>query len=287
MSTTPDGFKLNEEAEKALKYKSFFGGNKLEEAADLFLQAANAFKLSKQLKLSHDAYLNQADVCLRLQEKDEASNAFLNAAKVVKKTHPKEAITCLQKAVQILSEKGRFQTAANNQKQIAEIYESDLNDEEAALSAYQIAADWYFTEDSQSLGNSCLVKVAALAGSLGQYMTAVDKFETVANASVDNNLTKWSVREYLLKAGICLLCSSDYIRARNSFDRYCALDMTFNGTREYKFLIDLLDAIEAQDVVLFTDIIVEFDKLTKLDAWKTTLLLKVKKCIDQADVDFT
>jgi hypothetical protein len=56
----------------------------------------------------------------------------------------------LKQAVDILSEKGRFSAAANNQKQIAELYETDLQDLEKAMDAYNIAAEWYHGEDSKS-----------------------------------------------------------------------------------------------------------------------------------------
>jgi alpha-soluble NSF attachment protein len=38
---------------------------------------------------------------------------------------------------------------------------------------------------------------------LGQYDKAIEKFEQVAYASLDNQLTKWSLKEYFLKAGLC------------------------------------------------------------------------------------
>jgi alpha-soluble NSF attachment protein len=117
-----------------------------------------------------------------------------------------ESLDALHKAVQILSEKGRFQSAANNQKIIAEMYEVDLEDFEKAMHAYEQAADWYLGEDSNAQSSACQLKAAALAAQLEQYGKAVEKFESVAAASLDNNLTKWSVRDYLLKAGICLLC---------------------------------------------------------------------------------
>jgi alpha-soluble NSF attachment protein len=51
-----------------------------------------------------------------------------------------------------------------------------------------------------------MLKVGSLAGELGRYEDAVNKFEMVASRCVDNKLTKWSMKEYFLKAGICLLC---------------------------------------------------------------------------------
>ena len=43
-----DAEALLQEARKKATTKTFFGGNKLDEAADLFGRAANAFKLKKQ-----------------------------------------------------------------------------------------------------------------------------------------------------------------------------------------------------------------------------------------------
>ena len=42
-------------------------------------------------------------------------------------------------------------------------------------------------------------------------------------------------------------------------------------------LQDLADACEAGDSEAFTDALGEFDNMTRLDAWKTALLLRVKK----------
>ena len=148
-----------------------------------------------------------------------------------------------------------------------------------------------------------MLKAAVLDGHLENYASAIEKFESVAQASLENNLTKWSVRDYLLKAGICILCSDDHVRAHIAFDeRYPTWDMTFSDTREAKFLNvcplslsraltvplqALLAMTETSDVEGYTDTIVEFDKLSKLDAWKTTLLLRVKKTLVNEEMDFT
>jgi Soluble NSF attachment protein, SNAP len=54
--------------------------------------------------------------------------------------------------------------------------------------------------------NACLLKVAQFAGTLEDYERAIEVFERVASKSLENNLTKWSVREYLFKCMICVLC---------------------------------------------------------------------------------
>jgi len=59
-----------------------------------------------------------------------------------------DAISSLSKAIQILTEKGRFQSAAKHQEDIAGIYESELIDLEHSMQAYEVAADWYAGESS-------------------------------------------------------------------------------------------------------------------------------------------
>ncbi len=46
---------------------------------------------------------------------------------------------------------------------------------------------------------------------------------------------------------------------------------------------ELADACEAGDSEAFTDSLAEFDNMTRLDAWKTSLLLRVKKRMAAAD----
>ena len=59
-----------------------------------------------------------------------------------------DAIASLSKAIVILTEKGRFQSAAKHQEDIAGIYETELIDLDQAMQAYELAADWYAGESS-------------------------------------------------------------------------------------------------------------------------------------------
>jgi alpha-soluble NSF attachment protein len=69
--------------------------------------------------------------------------------------------------------------------------------------------------------NACYKEVAEIAGLLDQFDRAIEKFEyvgdsrrlgsslnqgQVAQASLGSNLTRYSVKEYYFKAGLCHLC---------------------------------------------------------------------------------
>jgi alpha-soluble NSF attachment protein len=47
---------------------------------------------------------------MRQGEKDEASSAYLNASKALKKVDPAKACETLVQAITLLTERGRFQT---------------------------------------------------------------------------------------------------------------------------------------------------------------------------------
>ncbi|KAG0317346.1 hypothetical protein BGZ99_006354 [Dissophora globulifera] len=266
-------------ADKKASSSGWFSGPKNDEAAELYTQAGNIYKLAKRWKESGDAYCKAAEMQMKMGEKDEAAQTYINASKSYKKSKPQDAITALERAIGILIERGRFQSAAKHQEDIATIYETELIDLEQSMRAYEQAADWYAGESSTALAHKCMLKVATFAAQLEQYEKAISMFEFVATASVDNQLMKWSLKEYFLKAGLCHIASGDSVSSHNAVERYCDLDVTFGSTRECQFLQNILSAVDNGDVNQFTASVVEFDQLTKLDNWKTKMLLEIKNSI--------
>ena len=57
------------------------------------------------------------------------------------------------------------------------------------------------------LANKAFLKAADLAALAKQYNRAIGHYESVARASINSNLTKWSVKDYFLKAGACYLAN--------------------------------------------------------------------------------
>ncbi len=65
-----------------------------------------------------------------------------------------------------------------------------------------------------------------------------------------------------------------------------ASSYTFYSHRSCRSLQDLTDAVEAGDVEAFTTVVAEYDSLSRLDAWKTTMLVRVKRKIQsRAEVE--
>jgi len=254
---------------------------KLEEAGELYTKAGNLYKMSKQADRAGQSFMLAADSYSRAGGKADAAGALLNAANAYRKTTPGQAVNCLHQAIALYVSEGRFSIAAKHQKDIAEIYEGEL-DLESAISAYQQAADFYEGENSQSSANGCLLKVAQFSAQLEKYDVAIGIYEKISAASVDNNLIKWSVKEYLFRGALCHLATGDIVSAKRALQRYPEIDPSFSGTREFKFISDIIGVIEAFDTEAFTNLTIEFDNITKLDSWKTTMLLRIKTGIKDA-----
>ncbi|XP_075484833.1 alpha-soluble NSF attachment protein-like [Primulina tabacum] len=259
-------------------------GSKYEDAADLFEKAANAYKLSKSWDRAGAVYVKLANCYLKSDSKHEAANAYAEAAHCYKKINTKESVACLEQSVNLFLDIGRLNMSARYFKEIAELYEQEQNLEKA-IDYYDKAADLFESEEATSSANQCKQKIAEFAARLEQYQKAIEIYEDITRQSLSNNLLKYGVKGHLLNAGICQLCRGDFVAINNALERYQELDPTFSGTRAYKLLVELAAAVDEENVAKFTDAVKEFDSMTQLDAWKTTLLLRVKEAVKAKELE--
>ena len=116
------------------------------------------------------------------------------------------AIKCLLRANEVFLKNGRFHIAATHEKEIAEIYEQSLSDPERAIKYYLSAADRFSIDDSVSISQGCSIKAATLFAEMGNYEEAAKLFENISEECANDQLKKYSVKDYLFRAGLCRLC---------------------------------------------------------------------------------
>ncbi|KAJ2655600.1 vesicular-fusion protein S17 [Coemansia sp. RSA 1200] len=275
---------LLESANRKAQQKGWFSGPKYEEAGELFEQASIQFKLAKQMREAGEAMLKAAEMSLKHDDYNDASQRFVSASKSFKNAYPEQAIYSLKRAVELLTKHNRFYTAASHQAEIAKMYEKAA-DIENAMDAYDKAAEWYAQEDSNALASKYSLMVATLAAQLQKYERAIEIFESTAETSIDNPLAKWSIKDYFFKAALCRLAIPDDVGAAEALERYKDLDPGFTNTRECKFLDEIIGDIKRGDMQAFTDHTALYDQISQLDNWKTSLLLRIKRHISEAEDD--
>uniref|UniRef100_A0A3Q4GPS3 N-ethylmaleimide-sensitive factor attachment protein, alpha b n=1 Tax=Neolamprologus brichardi TaxID=32507 RepID=A0A3Q4GPS3_NEOBR len=263
---------LMAEAEKKMKSsQSFFGAfgsSKLEEACDMLVRAANMYKMAKNWCAAGNAFSQAAHLHLQMQSKHDAATNFIDAGNAFKKADPQEAINCLNRAIEIYTDMGRFTIAAKHHISIAEIYETELVDVDKAIAHYEQAADYYRGEESTSSANKCLLKVATYAAQLEQYQKAIEIYEQVGTHAMDSTLLKYSAKDHFFKAALCHFCV-DHLNIA--------------------FLIQTVEAstgtfMQLKKIIHFS-IVKEFDTISRLDQWLTTMLLRIKKTIQDEESD--
>lgn len=301
------------EAEITLKKSTWFAASaerKYEDAAESYAKAANAYKVGGCNDEAGDAYRRAAELYKdKLKSLGEASKCLSDAGACLKKSNPAEAVGCYRSAVTLLCDAGRLNQAAKLSKQIAEIFEGDGASADdggaagdavsAAIASYQQAAELFEMEQAKSQASSCLQKVAELSsGALDppELLRAADIYESLGRACLESNLLKYNAKSHFLNAIMCHLANGDSIGASQAMARFDGADYTFGESREGKFAGQLVECVEQFDPEGFATACFEYDRISKLDPWKTSILVRVKRSIedstgggggDEDDIDLT
>ncbi|CAR23118.1 alpha-soluble NSF attachment protein SEC17 [Lachancea thermotolerans CBS 6340] len=281
--------KARKKAQPSSGFFKLFGASdsyKFEEAADLFVEAANLYKLRRELEPAGELFLEAASCQIKAGNDDEAGNTYVEAFKAFKAgASPSKACDALNRAIEIFTRRGQFRRGANFKFELAEILESDLHDFPHAIDAYEAAADWYAQDQALALANKAYLKCADLKALDARYIEACDVYRKVIANSVGNKLSQWSLKDYYLKTALCYLAADDQVAARRTESEALAEDSNFAGSREHDLLAALLEACSEGDAEKLSAKVYEFDRFSKLDKWKTTILLKIKDTIATADDD--
>lgn len=286
-------------AEKKLKKSGFLGalfggGPKYDEAQELYQKAANQFKLAHEWNDAADCYAQYAIVSGKLGIASDEAQGYVETANCLRKVSPENSLEWYNRAIAIFSGNGRYQAAAKQLRVVAEMLEQDDKIEEA-LDFYSRAVDMFeMDEHSKSAISQCCVKVGELNARLGRYAEAAKIFEKEGEKALGNNLLQFGAREHFLKAGILYLSGGDAVTATIASDRYHQMDPRLDGTRESQLLKGLTSAFVENDIDAFMAAVQQYDSISRLDPWKTQLLVEAKKQlvggqdhVEAAEVDLT
>lgn len=154
--------------------------------------------MSKSFQEAGVAFQKTAECHLQLKSKHEAASAFQNAATCFAKVNPGESINCLERAIELFVDEGRFQAAAKHEQQIGEMLE-EQGDMDAALEHFETAADYFEGEGQKSAASKVKIKVADYCALAEKYAKAIEIYEETGIAYLANNLLKWSAKELFFK----------------------------------------------------------------------------------------
>ena len=191
----------------------------------------------------------------------------------------KNAVECFDTAISAYEDSQRYGQCAKYQKEVAEIYEA-CNDYNSALTCYQKAAHYFTVDNKKSQANQINLKLATMISTHSdKYIEAADIFEKIGTESLESRLGQFSAKGYFFQCLLCHLAAGDTIQVNNKVNLFKEKDHSFNSCRECKFVETIVESIESYDADAFANACFEFDKITPLDSWKTSLLGKAKALI--------
>jgi alpha-soluble NSF attachment protein len=225
-----------------------------------------------------------------MDSKYEVATSYINAANCYRKNKPEKTLLMLTEASRIYSHMGKFTQSAKLEKDIGEIYESDVKYEEA-ISHYKTGAEYYENENQKSTANSLFVKCGDLSANLGQFQTAIDYFEKSATYALEEKLLSYGARDILFKAFLCRLANSktfDETQVQDLTDTlqdYFNEDAKFESSPEGELAQGLLTSISKEDVKSYEKACKSYNNIKKLDVWKLDILSLIKDKITTVQDD--
>lgn len=129
----------------------------------------------------------------------EAGFGFLKVDKT-------EALVCLNTAIVLYCDHGKFNVAARLERRVADIHFINRHWEEAALH-FRKAANFLSGEQLFDQCDSCLELAAYCFVEMKEYRKAFNTYVTIANGSVQSNLRSFNARGFLMSALLCLLAA--------------------------------------------------------------------------------
>mmetsp|Transcript_25993 Transcript_25993/g.42486 ORF Transcript_25993/g.42486 Transcript_25993/m.42486 type:complete len:361 (-) Transcript_25993:253-1335(-) len=279
------------QADKKANKFDWFGTAKQqnqEDAAELYGKAAAQYKIAKDYGKAGTCYTNAAQCNMAAENEIEAKQAWREAGKCWRHVDFKRAIECYKNAIQLNLDADRFGQAAKLQEEVGDMLAEDEHLKEA-IEAYEQSADYFEAENDTGNKNKRLLKVAHMCGKAGDYEKAIKIFENTAKASVDNNLLRWKVKEYLFKAILCHLClkADDEIVRKKSVkwpeagtavqERYCDISDIYASSRESKLATQLIECLPNNDIQAFKDAVASYDKICTLEKWNFELVYNLQK----------
>jgi len=258
--------------------------HKYEDAAELYTKAAKQYQLAKAYIDAGNAFMKACD-CYSHSSYGayNIATCYIQAAHSFSKQDVPAGIAAMLKGISLLSEDGKFSQAAKYEKELAEMFET-LGDLDNAIKHYEIAGEYFDMEGSKATGAGCLEKIIPIVSDKGDYHKAIELIEKICDG-YSTSLSRYSIKELCLKAGILYLCVPDKVAANKGMDKWAAKYGDFKGSREHQFLSQLIVAFQKDDGDMFKKAVDEWQTISSLDRFKDKFLAKALEKLEGGDED--
>ncbi len=284
------GDELCSEALAKLNTFSLFGFGKAEkcrEAAEKYKMAGNSYKMAQAWEAAGDAFMKAYenfkstgdDKTDAMQNLEDAGHSYKKDRLLIDK-----AVHTLNMVVESYVTSGRASRAQKCLEAISEIYEAEQQWDDN-LSVIEQIVTMLMNDNKSSQATKWQLKMAIiLSEKMEAYPRAAEMFKSVGDRSMQTDLGKYAAKGYYFQYLICLVAMGDCVGIEAGLEACKNSDYSFASSRECQFIERLNKAVVDSNNQEYAQACADFDAVTPLDPWKTSLLLKGRSHIPEADV---
>ncbi|KIW05612.1 uncharacterized protein PV09_03483 [Verruconis gallopava] len=266
--------------------------DKIDAAAEAFLNAANAYENEKAWEKAGRAYVSAAEMKAKVDtSRFEAVTSYASAAKAFRAVDPQLAIQPLEQAIEMCKQDRKRDRIPRYGKQLAELY-SEMGDLRNAVRWYKECAELLTHDGMTSGARGELASAAALEGKMGMYREAADDFLQCAKLSLSGRsgpAMRPLAKKDVFNAAISILGLVDEPSCRAYFeDNIRSADPEFANEPQGQLISQLIDAIKQSDEEAFDNAVRAVQgRLVMIDDYQGGILTYVYEKLAAEQEDFS
>lgn len=279
-----------EEADKLCKntlFRKLFGhsNEKLEEASHMYSKIAMKYKLKKDFKNALSMYLKSKDCLEKITDgsvfTSDIDECLINAVDCnLKLGNIDDALELIYQICDDISDKNKSKLYASYKKIALQIIQENKNIDKGIVLLEKSIAFFELHDYSSDFIECCKI-IGRINANNNNYLEAIEYFERIVNYCTGINNLKYQSYNYLTDAMLCHIASGDIVSAEYNLNKYINIDYSFSAKREFGLINDIITCYKEANTTQFTVAVKNYDDIQKLDPWRVSLLLTIKKSITE------
>jgi len=255
-----------------------------QEAYELFEISKNKYIIKKQFD-KVVICLNYMIKCLTSQKNNfeseiELPKIFeqLGYILIKKNLDINKGIEYYNNALNLYIDKGEIKYICKLKEKMADYYKTQ-NNYTKALELFLELKD--LSEDNKYFYNKICKTLFEIYLKLQKYEEAYKLYNNlIINYDINSLISRLALNETIFHALLCYILIDEAL-IENKLNLYNEINISFDNSRQNKFIKNLINSIHSKDLEMFNNLINDYDSISKFNNIEVNLLLQIKQKLEK------
>ena len=255
-----------------------------QEAYELFEISKNKYIIKKQFD-KVVICLNYMIKCLTSQKNNfeseiELPKIFeqLGDVLIKKNLDINKGIEYYNNALNLYIDKGEIKYICKLKEKMADYYKTQ-NNYTKALELFLELKD--LSEDNKYFYNKICKTLFEIYLKLQKYEEAYKLYNNlIINYDINSLISRLALNETIFHALLCYILIDEAL-IENKLNLYNEINISFDNSRQNKFIKNLINSIHSKDLEMFNNLINDYDSISKFNNIEVNLLLQIKQKLEK------